>query len=150
MENVDVDKLNKEILLKIIYLYNEISDNNIYEFIKKKLLLYEKDELSCQLILNRINSILSDLNKKNYIKKEIFYTFSVYYYEKHIDIFLKNEPEIHEIIDEIIKKNPKNVLLQYNNKNKQVVEKIETKEKEIIENFIKKNSKNNIKIKLIL
>jgi hypothetical protein len=65
------DSLDNEIFLdKLIFKLNEV-ENNIPNFDNTKI-----------LILNyRIDSILSSLNKKSYIKKEIKKNYSIYEYE---------------------------------------------------------------------
>jgi hypothetical protein len=122
--SLDLNLLDRGVLIKIINLYQDlskivISDEliNIYE--------REEDNFKKELILIRINSILSDINKKKYIKKEIHKGFFIYYYENYTNIYIKNKNAIEKIMNNINDIEHDSIYIIEKEKNSYIKKKIE-------------------------
>ena len=86
--NHNLDKLDKKTIIKLINLYKDLSKLNIIEEIIT-IANKENDKFLKELIDIKINSIITDLSTKKYIKKEEGNDFSVYYYESTIRLYIK-------------------------------------------------------------
>jgi hypothetical protein len=99
-----LDSLNKITLIKIINLYEELTEKDIINDINKKY-NEEINNFKKEIIKIKLNSIKSDLNKKQYKEKTIVGIFSLYYYEnKSIKIYKKDIKKSENII-KILKEN---------------------------------------------
>lgn len=151
-----IEKLNK----KLNELgFNKINPSLLKDYLSlvdfKKLtdtiktsVLEEKDELSIELLSNKINLITASINKNKYYKKSFFEEITVYYYEKRVDIYVRkdfNEENFKLAMEGI--NNTKNNLIYINNK--KIEENLKLEYSEIRSVFLNKNA-SEIKIKIEL
>ena len=91
-------------MIKVINLYEELMEKDIINDINKKY-NEETDNFKKEIIKIKINSIKSDLNKKEYKEKIIIGVFSIYYYENKSVKIYTNKIENFENIMKILKEN---------------------------------------------
>lgn len=84
--DIELDKLDKKSLIKLINIYQEISDTNIIKFTKENI-IKEKNNFKRELMDIRINSLISDITSVKYENKIIDEILSIYYYKSHITIY---------------------------------------------------------------
>ena len=84
--DIELDKLDKKSLIKLINIYQEISDTNIIKFTKENI-IKEKNNFKRELMDIRINSLISDITSIKYENKIIDEILSIYYYKSHITIY---------------------------------------------------------------
>jgi len=125
IENIEINNINRECLIKIIKTWEYLNNNNIVKDIKNKI-DNESNEYRLRIIEIRLESIIEEFKKKNYLEKTENKDFILYKYEEYEVMYIKNLN-----IEKIIKKIEKmeyNFLKLYNEKK-----------------IIKKIKKNNIK-----
>lgn len=95
--------MDKTTLLKLLNLYEEISNKNLIDEINKKY-NNEIDEFKKELIKIKINSIKSEINKKKYKDKKNKDNINLYYYDNNtVKIYTKdvNNAKLIELISSI-------------------------------------------------
>lgn len=141
-----IKNLDKENLIKLINLFELIIDKNILDYMEEeseKIIGIRKD-----IIQSTLNSLVTDIFSKKYIKKIYFQDISIYYYKKYINIYIKkiSDDVLKNIKIEIANFDKKEIELKDINTNDRIIlfpsENRDTEIKEFIKN------KNNIIIKI--
>ena len=124
------EELDKNALIKLIFLFETISNKNI----TKEIIKYfdnEQDTFKKEIISFKIVSILNDVITKKYIKKESYSDYSLYYYTNQINLYINKNISIEKINDIINKFNFKTIYIIKTIKMKKNREMIEIVDKKI-------------------
>jgi hypothetical protein len=90
IKNRDLTKCNKETLIKLIFLYESLSNRKFLEVLADLILDFQpKSEIEEKLLLVRLRSIVKAVEGRKYIRKTENPNFSEYEYEGYVDIFIK-------------------------------------------------------------
>ena len=98
IENIEINSINRECLIKIVQTWEYLNNNNIVRDIKNKI-NKEDNEYKLKIIEIRLESIIEELKKKNYLEKTDNKDFTLYKYEEYEVMYIKNLN-----IEKIIKK----------------------------------------------
>lgn len=120
----NISTYDKETLIKIISLIEDYSHKNYLLMLENELasLSFNEDtDIKNEILILKMKSIISDLEKKSFYKKVIQNNCAIYYYKDKIDIYLKSLTEI-DTIFEIIENNNKiysvELIITHDKKNK--------------------------------
>lgn len=139
----ELSKLDKDVLIEIFYLYEDLLKENLLETINKNLLLTNFDQIQYEYYDKKLNTIISKLENKKYIEKIISKDCSIYVYEDRIDLYLKKDFNLSSIINKILNYNTCEIII-INGNNKKSFENIN---EELLnsDNFIKAIKKKSLK-----
>lgn len=89
VENIEISNVNRECLIKLIQTWEYLNNDNINKNIKNEI-NNEKSEYKLKIIEIRLESIIDELKKKNYVEKTENKDFTLYKYEKYEVMYIKN------------------------------------------------------------